>query len=179
MGPVGGHERCAAGWAGLLHRYPAPEGDLGARARLPAVGALARAGTRRQWGVPSERTFRRLLKAVDAQSLKDVLVQWMGQQDLRPVEVLHLDGKVLKNAQPAPACAKAQDVEIEIPLELQKPKADKALTLVNFITGHQRLVEQVAVPKNTNEEAAVAADFPKMDLAGLGISADTAHTTKA
>src|SRR6266550_2797842 len=107
------------------------------------------------------------------------LVQWMGQEDPRPVEVLHLDGKVVKNAQPAPACTKAQEVENEIPVELQKPKADKALTLVNFITGHQRLVEQVAVPQNTNEEAAVAAHFPKMDLAGLCLTADAAHTTKA
>ena len=70
-------------------------------------------------------------------------------------------------------------MENEIPVELQKPKADKALTLVNFITGHQRLVEQVAVPQNTNEAAAVAAHFPKMDLAGLCLTADAAHTTKA
>jgi hypothetical protein len=138
-----------------------------------------RPGTRRQGDVPSERTLRRLLKAVDAESLKDRLVQWMGQADPRPVAVLHLDGKVVKNAQPAPACLQAQEVENEIPVALQKPKADKALTLVNFITGHQRLVEQVAVPQNTNEEAAVAAHFPKMDLAGLCLTADAAHTTKA
>ena len=79
-------------------------------------------------------------------------------------------------AQPAKA---ASAEPCEVPAELQKPKADKALTLVNFITGPQRLVEQLAVPQNTNEEAAVAAHFPKMDLAGLCISADAAHTTKA
>lgn len=138
-----------------------------------------RAGTRRQCDVPGERTFRRLLKSVEAGPLKDVLVRWMGQQDARPVAVLHLDGKVVKNAQPAPACARAQEMESEIPLELQKPKADKALTLVNFVTGNQRLVEQVAVPQNTNEEAAVAAHFPKLDLAGVCVTADAAHTTKA
>jgi hypothetical protein len=138
-----------------------------------------RPGTRRQCDVPSERTFRRLLKAVEAQSLKDALAEWMAQQDPRPVAVLHLDGKVLKNAQPAPACAKAQELETEIPVELQKPKADRALTLVNFVTGQQRLVEQVAVPQNTNEEAAVAAHLPKMDLAGVCVTADAAHTTKA
>ena len=70
-------------------------------------------------------------------------------------------------------------MENEIPVELQKPKADKALTLVNFITGDQQLVEQVAVPQNTNEEAAVAAHLPKMDLAGICVTADAAHTTKA
>ena len=70
-------------------------------------------------------------------------------------------------------------MESEIPLALQKPKAEQALTLVNFITGQQRLVEQVAVPRNTNEEAAVAAQLPKMDLAGVCVTADAAHTTKA
>jgi predicted transposase YbfD/YdcC len=41
------------------------------------------------------------------------------------------------------------------------------------------LIEQVAVPQNTNEEAAVAAHLPKMDLAGICITADAAHTTRA
>ena len=138
-----------------------------------------RPGTRRQCDVPGERTFRRLLKSVRAELLKEVLVEWMRQEDPSPVEVLHLDGKVVKNAQAAPACATAHEVENEIPVELQKPKADKALTLVNFITGDQQLVEQVAVPQNTNEEAAVAAHLPKMDLAGICVTADAAHTTKA
>lgn len=138
-----------------------------------------RPGTRRQCDVPGERTFRRLLQTVEAGPLKAVLVQWMAQQDLAAVEVLHLDGKVLKNAQPAPACAKAHAVESDILVEEQKPKADKALTLVNFITRNQRLVEQVAVPSNTNEEEAVAAHFAQMDLVGVCVTADAAHTTKA
>lgn len=138
-----------------------------------------RPGTRRQCDVPGERTFRRLLKTLDAQGLKDVLVEWMGQQDPRALEVVHLDGKVVKNADPAPARAEAPEPESEIPLELQKPKADKALTLVNFVTGQQRLVDQVAVPRNTNEEAAVAAHWSRMDLAGVCVTADAAHTTKA
>jgi methylmalonyl-CoA mutase cobalamin-binding subunit len=64
-------------------------------------------------------------------------------------------------------------------VELQKPKADKALTLVNYVTDQQRLVDQVAVPRNTNEEAAVAAHWPQMDLVGVCVTADAAHTTKA
>jgi hypothetical protein len=48
----------------------------------------------------------------------------------------------------------------------QKPKADKALTLVTFMTFDQRLVDHIAVPLDTNEEAAVAAHLPHMDLAG-------------
>lgn len=79
----------------------------------------------------------------------------------------------LKNAQQAPARPQAASSEptapepCEIPLQLQKPKSDKALTLANFQTTKQRLVDQVAVPQDTNEEAAVAAHFPKMDLAGV------------
>jgi hypothetical protein len=138
-----------------------------------------RPGTRRQCDVPGERTIRRLLKSVKAEPLKEILVEWMRQQNPSPVAVLHLDGKVVKNAQAAPACATVQEEENEIPVELQKPKADQALTLVNFLTDHQQLVEQVAVPQNTNEEAAVAAHLPKMDLAGLCVTADAAHTTKA
>ena len=144
-----------------------------------ALRCRPRTGTRRQCEVPGERTFRRMLKAVKAQQLKDALVKWMAQQDPHPVQVLHLDGKVLKNAQPAPASARSEPVPSEIPVELQKPKADKALTLVNFITRHQRLVEQVAVPQNTNEEAAVAAHWPQMDLVGVCVTADAAHTIKA
>lgn len=139
-----------------------------------------RPGTRRQCDVPGERTFRRLLAHIDVESLKNVLVQWMRQQDPRALEVLHLDGKVVKNADPAPARPnRMPPVENEIPVEMQKPKADKALTLVNFITDHQRLVDQIAVPQDTNEEAAVAAHLPQMDLTGVCVTADAAHTTKA
>jgi hypothetical protein len=65
------------------------------------------------------------------------------------------------------------------PREYEKPKADKALMLVNFQTPEQRLVDQVAVPRDTNEEAAVAAYLPRMDLAGVCLTTDAAHTTKA
>jgi hypothetical protein len=145
-----------------------------------------RRGTRAQFDVPSERTFRRLLKKVDSDQLKDVLVGWMRSQDPAALKVLHLDGKVVKNAQPAPARPQAAAAEAaappqpsEIPVELQKPKADKALTLVNFVTSQQRLIDQIAVPQDTNEEAAVAALLPRMDLAGVCVTADAAHTTKA
>ena len=143
-----------------------------------------RPGTRAQFDVPSERTFQRLLPQVDAEQLKEVLVGWMRQQNPAAPTVVHWDGKVVKNAQPAPARssvappAGAPEAS-EIPLELQKPKADKALTLVNFMTSNQRLVDQIAVPRDTNEEAAVAAHLPKMDLAGVCVTADAAHTTKA
>jgi len=143
------------------------------------LGCRRRPGTRHQFDVPVERTFRRLLKHLEAESLKAVLVEWMQQEDPRTVEVLHLDGKVVKNADPAPARPGAVEIQNEIPVEMQKPKADKALTLVNFTTSEQKLVDQVAVPRDTNEEAAVAAHLPLMDLAGVCVTADAAHTTKA
>jgi len=139
----------------------------------------------RQYEVPCERTFRRLLAKVDAEQLKDVLVSWMASEDPTPLQVVHVDGKVVKNAQPAPARCAAQQAEAataepcEVPAELQKPKADQALMLVNFQTTEQRLVDQVAVPRDTNEEAAVAAHLPRMDLAGVCVTADAAHTIKA
>jgi len=144
-----------------------------------------RRGHPRQYDVPSERTFRRLLEQVDCEELKNVVVGWMRQEDPTELEVVHTDGKALKGAQPAPARSAAQQAEAalaepcEVPAQLQKPKADKALMLVNFQTTDQRLVDQVAVPRDTNEEAAVAAHLPKMDLAGVCVTADAAHTIKA
>jgi len=144
-----------------------------------------RKGRPREYDVPCERTFRRLLKAVDCEQLKDVLVGWMATEDPAPLQVVHVDGKVVKNAHAAPPRPPAQQAAAaaaepcEIPAELQKPKADKALTLVNFQTTEQRLVDQVAVPRDTNEEATVAAHLPQMDLTGVCLTADAAHTTKA
>lgn len=144
-----------------------------------------RKGTRRQCDVPCERTLRRLLEAVDPDQLRETYSAWMATLDPRPLEVLHLDGKTLKNADPAPprlakdpGLAKAA-AALDTPAELQKPKAEKALVLVNFQTPTQRLMDQIAVPQDTNEEAAVAAHLPKMDLAGVIVIADAAHTTKA
>jgi len=60
-----------------------------------------RRGQRRQYDVPCERTFRRLLKRVDAEELKEVLTGWMAAQEGQLPDVVHVDGKVVKNAQPA------------------------------------------------------------------------------
>jgi Druantia protein DruA/DDE_Tnp_1-associated len=144
-----------------------------------------RRGRPRQYDVPCERTFRRLLEKVDSEELKNVLADWMAVEDPTPALMVHVDGKVVKNADPAPPRSLAEEAEAaalepsEVPAELQKPKADKALMLVNFQTTDQRLVDQVAVPRDTNEEAAVAAHLPKMDLAGVCLTADAAHTVKA
>src|SRR5271157_2047800 len=115
-----------------------------------------RPGHPREYDVPCERTFRRLLEKVDSEQLKDVLTGWMRTQDPEPLQVVHADGKTVKNAQPAPPRSAAQQSAAaalppsEIPSELQKPKADKALGLVNFQTSNQRLIEQLAVPRDTN-----------------------------
>ena len=143
------------------------------------------AGTRHQFEIPCERTFERLLKEITPDQLRAVYSQWMATLDPEPLRVLHLDGKVIRNADPAaarlqedPALVKAV-ASVDTPAELQKPKAEKALMLVNFQTPSQRLIDQIAVPRDTNEEAAVAAHLPKMDLAGVLVIGDAAHTVKA
>jgi hypothetical protein len=145
-----------------------------------------RRGHPREYDVPSERTIRRILQKVDCEELKQVVVAWMAAEEpAAQQELLHVDGKVVKNADPAPARSTAEQAQAaaaepsEVPVQLQKPKADKALMLVNFQTTQQRLVDQVAVPQDTNEEAAVAAHLPKMDLAGVCLTSDAAHTVKA
>ena len=144
-----------------------------------------RAGCARQFDVPCERTFIRLFKQIDPDRLRPIFTDWMAGLDPQPVETLHLDGKVIRNADPAPARLKedqalsAAAAAVDTPQEEQKPKADKALTLVNFQTPGQRLVDQIAVPQDTNEEAAVAAHLPKMDLKGVLAIGDAAHTVKA
>jgi hypothetical protein len=152
-------------------------------AQRGALRCWPRPGRPREYDVPGERTFRRLFKRVDPQELKSVLVRWMHQEDPAPPRFLHADGKVVKNAEPAPArpaaLGPAAAEPCEIPLELQKPKADKALALVNFQTTDQRLIDQIAVPRDTNEEAAVAAHLPTMDLTGVCLTTDAAHLTKA
>jgi hypothetical protein len=144
-----------------------------------------RPGHPRRFEVPCERTFERILKRVDPEQLQRSFSGWMASLDPEPVKVLHLDGKVLKHTDPAPARLQEDPAlaeaagAVDTPAEEQKPKADQALTLVNFQTPHQRLVDQIAVPRDTNEEAAVAAHLPKMDLAGVTVIADAAHTVKA
>ncbi|HOW68135.1 MAG TPA: DUF4338 domain-containing protein [Candidatus Paceibacterota bacterium] len=144
-----------------------------------------RRGKPREFEVPCERTFRRLLNVICPEQLRQSFSAWMAHLDPDPVRVLHLDGKVVKNAEAAPA-ALTQDPElvaaaatVDTPIDLQKPKAEKALTLVNFQTPQQRLIDQIAVPRDTNEEAAVAAHLPHMDLSGVTVIADAAHTVKA
>jgi len=163
-----------AEFAGSLHH--------GQRRRLRC---RPRRGHPRQYDVPCERTFERLLKVIPPDQLRAVYSRWMAGLDPQPLTVLHLDGKVLRNADPAPprlqadpALAQAAQT-VDTPPELQKPKAEQALTLVNFQTPQQRLIDQIAVPQDTNEEAAVAAHLPALDLLGVLIIGDAAHTVKA
>ena len=138
-----------------------------------------------QYDVPCERTFTRFLNAVDPDSLSKVFCQWMAHLNPEPPTLLHFDGKVLKNTEPAPPkleedqALEEASARIETPKSEQKPTANKALTLVNFQTPEQQLIDQIAVPSDTNEEAAVAAHLPKMDLTGVIAIGDAAHTVKA
>jgi hypothetical protein len=115
----------------------------------------------KQFHVPCERTFRRLLDTLAPASLKTVLVAWMAAQEITPLTQLHWDGKVLKNTRLS-----------------EDPDDDTPLTLVNVMTPDQRLVEQISVPLGTNEQNAMSQRLPEMDLAGLLVTADAAHTTK-
>jgi hypothetical protein len=54
-----------------------------------------RPGTRRQFDVPCERTFSRLLEEIPSEELRPIYSAWMAELDPQPVTVLHLDGKVL------------------------------------------------------------------------------------
>ena len=142
-------------------------------------------GKRRQFEVPCERTFERVLKQISCDELRKVYSQWMATLDKEAPKVLHMDGKALRNADPAPPRLQEDPALVEAAalvdtaLELQKPKAEKALMLVNFQTPTQQLIDQIAVPQDTNEEAAVAAHLPKMDLEGVLVIGDAAHTVKA
>jgi hypothetical protein len=144
-----------------------------------------RTGTLHQYDVPGERTIRRLLNQIDPEELKEAVIQWMASVDGGSPSLVHVDGKVVKNADPAPAQRSSEartspnPVDLDIPPELQKPKANKALTLVNVMTSDQRLVDQLAVPADTNEEATFAAALPAMNLTGAVITADAAHAVKA
>jgi len=110
-----------------------------------------RKGTLHPYDVPGERTFRRLLAQIDPEELKEALARWMASVDDASPGLLHVDGKVVRNADPAPprnadsTTTVPSPIDAEIPPELQKPKADKALTLVNVMTTDQRLVEQIAL----------------------------------
>lgn len=144
-----------------------------------------RPGSPREFDVPCQRTFERVFKELPNDHLVQLNARWMAHLEPTPVQVLHFDGKVVKRAQAAPArleqdpALAAAAAAVDTPAEQQKPKADKMLTLVNFQTPGQRLVDQIAVPSDTNEEAAVSAHLPKMDLCGVTVIADAAHTTKS
>lgn len=154
----------------------------GQRRRL---GCRRRPGHPRQFEVPCERTFYRLFESIDPDELRAAFTDWMATLDPSPARVVHLDGKVVRNAEPAPArlpedpTLAGAAATLDTPAQLQKPKAEMALTLVNFQTPGQRLLDQIAVPRDTNEEAAVAAHLRNMDLAGQVLIADAAHTVKA
>jgi hypothetical protein len=140
-----------------------------------------RPGKPREYDVPSVHTIRRSLKQIRSLELARSLIGWMKAQDPRPEVWVHFDGKVLKGAEPAPA-GDARTLKAHAPAEVvlseQKPHANQSLILVNFLTPDQKLVDQVAVPRNTNEEAAVAAALASMDLTGLRVGFDAAHLVK-
>ena len=141
--------------------------------------------TQRQYDVPCQRTFERVLEALPSDQLVRLLARWMAVHDAQPLTLVHLDGHLIHRAHPAPPRLE-QDPDlataaaaVDTPTAEQKPKAEIAVTLVNFQTPDQRLIDQIALPGDANQKAAVAAHLPKMDHRDLTVIADAAHTTKA
>jgi len=87
-------------------------------------------GRPREYDVPCERTFRRLLEKVDSEQIKKVLVGWMQAEEAVPLQVVHVDGKVVKNANGSPRSpvqrAEAASVEpSEFPPNCKSPRRTK------------------------------------------------------
>ena len=144
-----------------------------------------RSGKLNEYEVPCHRTFVRVFNKLPPDNFAKLIAEWMAHLDKTPVDILHLEGKVVKRATAAPPRLNedpqlaAAAAAVDPPAAEPKPQADKMLTLVNFQTPNQRLIDPIAVPSDTNEEAAVAAHWPKLDLGGVTVIADAAHTTKA
>jgi hypothetical protein len=139
----------------------------------------------RQFDVPSERTFRRVLKVVHCDSLKEALVGWMRHEDPRPLERVHLDGKVKRtpSRRPLGIESPSQRNRARFPPSSRSPKADKALMLVNFMTSDQRLqCREMGIADSRRYRSGHQRRGRSGPLAedGLGgsVTADAAHTTK-
>ena len=68
----------------------------------PQLRCHPRRGHPRPCDAPCEQTVERMLKVIKADQLREVYSHWMAGLDPRPLTVWHLDGKDLRNADPAP-----------------------------------------------------------------------------
>lgn len=118
---------------------------------------LRRFGSRRA-SAPSERTFRRLLGAVDAAAFDRVIGQWVEEHCERVGRALALDGKTLRGS--------ADDT-------------GKPLHLLAALLHHEAVVTaQMAVPDKTNEIPCTRELLAPLELSGAVITADALHTQR-
>jgi hypothetical protein len=118
---------------------------------------LRRFGSRRN-SAPSERTFRRMLGAVDAAAFDRVIGQWAAEHCESVDRALALDGKTLRGS---------ADGE------------GKPLHLLAALLHNEAVVAaQIAVPDKTNEIPCAKPLLAPLDLTGAVVTADALHTQR-
>jgi len=122
-----------------------------------SVDQLRRFGSPRTTA-PSERTFRRLLGAVDAYAFDRVIGQWAEQHSDSIGRALAIDGKTLRGS--------ADD-------------NGKPVHLLAALLHNEAVVTaQIAVPDKTNEIPCAKRLLAPLDLHGAVVTADALHTQR-
>jgi len=121
---------------------------------LEAVDARVDAATGARVA-PSETTLRRIIQSIDAASTDALLCAWIRQHaSLRAPAGVAIDGKTVRHS--------------------------GEVRLLSAVThGRPVVLAQVAVPDDTTEVTQVEALLTPLDLAGVTVTADAAHTSTA
>jgi len=118
---------------------------------------MRRFGSRRP-SAPSERTFRRMLGAVDAAAFDRVVGQWAEEHCESVGRALAIDGKTLRGSADGDG---------------------KARHLLAALMHHEAVViAQIAVPDKTNEIPCAKELLAPLDLTGAVVTADALHTQR-
>jgi hypothetical protein len=116
---------------------------------------LRRFGSRRH-SAPSERTFRRMLGALDAVAFDRIVGQWAAEHCESVGRALAIDGKTLRGSADGEA---------------------KAVHLLAALLHHEAVVTaQMSVPDKTNEIPCAKTLLAPLDLRGAVVTADALHT---
>ncbi len=105
--------------------------------------------------VPSDTTFYRVLKAVDAAHFERIIATWLLEQEVGQLERLAVDGKVLRGS----------------------GRGDgKPLALLSVVTHHLRTtIKSVPIAEKSNEIPAIKPLLEGLPLEGSLITADAIH----
>ncbi len=154
-------------------------------ASVAACVCLPRRGLPREYDVPCERTFRRLLGKVRSSATQRRAGGVDGGRGSGPAAsgACGRQGgqKRPTGSGPFPGSAGRSDLGRALGSPSRTPKTQSRQS-----SDAGQLSDHRATPgrsgsgaRDTNEEAAVATHLPKMDLAGVCLTADAAHTVKA